>query len=555
LKERLKHIFRILTPSEKRQFWVLVALNALISVVDIAALAFLLLVISFYINNSVEGLDFLPSPMLEQNSVMLIAFFLILFGFKNLLGISISNRQYSFISRVAIRISKNKLENYQRGQFENYINIDSSELIRKIAFQPFEFCEHILLNIQQVIIQLFLIVLTIGAILLYNAKLFLLLLVILLPPVILVFFFIKKRVAAAKKNIHTSNESSFRFLLDAMKGYVEGNIYQRNNFFLQRFIAARQVFGKHLFDSHAVQAMPTRIIETFAVIGLFFLIVIAKWSGINNNAALITIGAFMAAAYKIIPGIVKIINGSGQIKAYEFSIDDSANVNMNIKEEQALNYDPVYSLNLERIDFKYGDHVVLKDFSLFVKKGDFVGINGMSGKGKTTILNLILGFLAPASGKILVNDVLVSPPDLKKYWPGISYMRQQSFLIHDSILRNITLQENNYDEEKLKQVLEISGLKDLIDSTPEGLNKMIAENGKNISGGQQQRINIARALYKDAGLILLDEPFNELDEESAVKLVQHFKEMANAGKMIILITHDKTSLGFCNKILSLDHPA
>ena len=552
MREKLKHIFRILTPSEKRQFWVLIALNALISVLDIAALAFLLLVVSFYINYSVEGLDFLPAWMIDQNSVMLITFFLIIFGLKNLLGISISNRQYSFISRVAVRISKNKLENYQRGQFENYINIDSSELIRKIAFQPFEFCEHILLNIQQVIIQLFLIVLTIGAILLYNARLFFLLFVILLPPVILVFFFIKKRVAAAKKNIHTSNESSFRFLLDAMKGFVEGNIYQRNNFFLQRFITARRVFSKHMFDSHAVQAMPTRIIETFAVIGLFFLIVIAKWSGINNNDALITIGAFMAAAYKIIPGIVRIINGSGQIKAYEFSIYDSATVSKDIKEEQVLKYDPIYSLNLEKIDFKYGDHVVLKNFSLYIKKGDFVGINGVSGRGKTTILNLILGFLSPGNGNILVNDVLVSSPGLKKYWPGISYMRQQSFLIHDSILRNITLQENNHDEDKLKQVIEISGLKDLIYSTPEGFNKMIAENGKNISGGQQQRINIARALYKDAELILLDEPFNELDEESAVKLVQHFKEMAKAGKMIILITHDSKSLSYCNKIISLD---
>ena len=552
MKEKLKHIFRILTPSEKRQFWVLIALNALISIVDIAALAFLLLVISFYINNSVEGLNFLPHWVLGQDSIMLITFFLILFGLKNLLGISISNRQYNFISRVAVRISKNKLENYQRGQFENYINIDSSELIRKIAFQPFEFCEHVLLNIQQVIIQLFLIVLTIGAILLYNAKLFFLLLVILLPPVIVVFFFIKKRVAAAKKNIHTSNESSFRFLLDAMKGYVEGNIYQRNNFFLQRFITARQVFGKHLFESHAVQAMPARIIETFAVIGLFFLIVIAKWAGINNNTALITIGAFMAAAYKIIPGIVRIINGSGQIKAYEFSIYDSANVNMDIKEVQAVGYDPVYSLILERIDFKYGDHVVLKNFSLNIKKGDFVGITGMSGKGKTTILNLILGFLKPASGKILVNDVLVSPSELKKYWPGISYMRQQSFLIHDSILRNITLQENNHDEDKLKRVLEISGLNDLIDSTPEGFNKMIAENGKNISGGQQQRINIARALYKDAELILLDEPFNELDEVSALSLVKYFNQLSSLGKMVIMITHDSNNLSYCNKIISLD---
>ncbi|HMK18849.1 MAG TPA: ABC transporter ATP-binding protein [Chitinophagaceae bacterium] len=552
MKEKFKHIFSILTPSEKRQFWVLIALNALISVIDLAALAFLLLVISFYINNSVKGLDFLPAWVLDQNSVMLITFFLIIFGLKNLLGISISNRQYSFISRVAVRISKNKLENYQRGQFENYINIDSSELIRKIAFQPFEFCEHILLNIQQVIIQSFLIVLTIAAILLYNVKLFLLLFVVLLPPVILVFFFIKKRVVAAKKNIHISNESSFRFLLDAMKGYVEGNIYQRNNFFLQRFIKARQVFGKHLFDSHAVQAMPTRIIETFAVIGLFFLIVIAKWSGINNNAALITIGAFMAAAYKIIPGIVKIINGSGQIKAYELSIDDSAIIKKGLKEEHVLKYAPIDSLKLEKVDFKYDDHMVLKNFSLSIKKGDFVGITGMSGRGKTTILNLILGFLSPASGKILINDVLVSPAELKKHWSGISYVRQQPFLIHDSILRNITLQENNYDEERLKQLLEISGLNDLIDSTPEGLNKSIAENGKNISGGQQQRINIARTLYKDAELILLDEPFNELDETSALSLVKYFGHLSSLGKIVIMITHDSKNLSYCNKIISLD---
>jgi len=552
LKEKLEHIFRILTPSEKRQFWVLIAVNALISVVDIAALAFLLLVISFYINRSVEGLDFLPAWMLDQHSVTLVTFFLILFGLKNVFGIYISNRQYNFITGVSVRISKNKLENYQRGEFQNFINIDSSELIRKIAFQPFEFCEHILLNIQQVIIQSFLIVLTIAAILLYNVKLFLLLLVILLPPVILVFFFIKKRVAAAKKNIHISNENSFRFLLDAMKGYVEGNIYQRNDFFLQRFITARQVFGKHLFDSHAVQAMPTRIIETFAVLGLFFLIVIAQWSGISNSGALITIGAFMAAAYKIIPGIVKIINCSGQIKAYEFSVFDSVTINTELKAEQAMKYDPIYSLNLEKIDFKYGNHVVLKDFSLYVKKGDFVGITGMSGRGKTTILNLILGFLAPASGKILVNDVFVSQPEIKKYWSQVSYIRQQSFLIHDSILRNITLRENNYDEEKLKQVLEISGLEDLIDSTPEGLNKMIAENGKNISGGQQQRINIARALYKDAELILLDEPFNELDEESALSLVKYFNHLSSLGKIVILITHDSKNLSYCNKIIALD---
>jgi len=532
----------------------LIVLNIFISIADIGVLAFLLLVISFYINNAVAtDLGFLPAWMLNPNSVTLISFFLVLFGLKNILGIFISNRQYKFISRLTVRISQNKLEHYQQGEFGDFVNIDSSEHVRKIAFQPFDFCEHILLGIQQIVTQSFLILLTIVAILLYNAQLFLLLLVILLPPVVLVFFFIKKKITAAKKNIYTSNENSFRFLFDALKGYVEGNIYQRNDFFLRRFTAARQIFSKHLFNSQSIQTMPTRIIETFAVLGLFILVAIAKWSGVHDGATLITIGAFMAGAYKIIPGIVKIINTSGQLRAHAFSIHNMIIEEKKSEEGQIKQPNPIYSLQLKDIDFKYGDSIVLNNFSFSIEKGDFIGISGRSGKGKTTILNLLLGFLTPAGGKILINDMPASRVDLKKYWPVISYVRQQPFLIHDSILKNITLHESQYEKKRLEQALEISGLKDLIDSTVEGLDKMIAENGKNISGGQQQRICIARALYKkDVELVLLDEPFNELDETSADLLVRHFKEMTSSGKIVIMITHDSKSLSYCNKIISLD---
>jgi ABC-type bacteriocin/lantibiotic exporter with double-glycine peptidase domain len=81
---------------------------------------------------------------------------------------------------------------------------------------------------------------------------------------------------------------------------------------------------------------------------------------------------------------------------------------------------------------------------------------------------------------------------------------------------------------------------------------IITENGKNISGGQRQRIAIARALYKDADVIILDEPFNELDEATELSLMQHFKELADAGKIVILITHNSSSLQFCNQVISLD---
>ena len=100
--------------------------------------------------------------------------------------------------------------------------------------------------------------------------------------------------------------------------------------------------------------------------------------------------------------------------------------------------------------------------------------------------------------------------------------------------------------------LNVSGVEELVEKFSEGLDKMITENGKNISGGQQQRIALARAVYKSADLILLDEPFNELDDASSVALLEHFTEMTKTGKMVIMITHDKQSLSYCNKIISLD---
>ena len=553
MKNILKNTWVVLDKKEKKQFTVLIIFDVIISIVDILSLALLLWIIQFYIQPAANNISFLPGWLADGNSILFIAIFFLLFGIKNWTGFLVSRAHYKFIGKVAIRISSSNLVNYQQAGFEEFVNIDSSAYIRRIAYQPFEFCQYMLSGIQQIITQLCLITLTIIAILLFDAKLFLLLLIILLPPVIAVFYFIKKRLTAAKKHIQSNNERSFQYLLDALKGYVEGNIYNRNDFFLQRFIQSRQKFSRYLFDSLSMQNLPNRIIEIFAVLGLFILIAVAKWSGNNDTSALITIGAFMAAAYKIIPGIVKVINISGQIKAYEFSLTD---LSQNRKENKPGNEKPfpdvINSLQLKNISFQYPNQSVLNNFSFSIKKGDFIGITGESGKGKTTVFNLLLGFLKPLKGDILINDLGVDQPDIKTYWPLISYVRQQSFFIHDTVLRNITLEENGHNKVSLQCAMKISGLDVFVSKFPEGLDKIITENGKNISGGQQQRIALARALYKNAELILLDEPFNELDEASAISLLEHFQKLSQAGKMIIMITHDKKSLSYCNKIISLD---
>ncbi len=552
MKDILKHTWSVLDKEEKKRFIVLSVLDIVISVVDILSLALLLWIIKFYIQPGQDNLAFLPGWLADRRSVSFIAVFFFLFGIKNIAAFFITKAQYNFIAGVAVRISGINLSNYQQGDYNDFVNIDSSVQIRKISLQPFEFCQFILSGIQQIITQSFLIILTVAAIILFNAKLFLLLLLILLPPVILVFYIIKKRLTHAKMQIRTTNERSFQHLLDALKGYVEANIYNRNGFFLNRFIKHRRTFSRYLFDSLALQSMPNRIIEIFAVLGLFILIAIAKWSGNGDSTALITVGAFMAAAYKIIPGIVKLINVGGQIRAYEYSITDLVEKKETKKSTEKDPQAPIHSIQLRNISFQYNDLPVLKNFCLSLEKGDFLGITGESGKGKTTVLNLLLGFLTPDKGEIFINGVKVNSPDIKKYWPSISYVRQQSFFIHDTALRNITFEEEGYDKNNFGIALEVSGVNGMIEQFPERLEKIIAENGKNISGGQQQRFALARAVYKNADLILLDEPFNELDEGSSITLLKHFKDLTANGKMVILITHDKQSLSYCNKIVSLD---
>lgn len=553
MKRILKNTWAVLSKDERKHLVILSVFDIVISVVDILFLALLLWIIQFYIQpNQSHKLSFLPPWLINRNSVAFIAVFFLLFSAKNVAGFLIAKAQYKFIGGVAVRISQNNLLRYQHASFEEFINVDSSVHVRKIAHQPFEFCQYILSSVQQIITQSFLIGATIMAIILFNAKLFLLLLGILLPPVIAVFYFIKKRLAVARSQIRSNNERSFQYLFDALKGYVEGNIFNRNHFFLQRFIYYRQQFSKYLFDSISIQSLPSRMIEIFAVLGLFMLIVIAQWSGTNDNTALLTVGAFMAAAYKIIPGIVKIINASGQLRAYEFSVSDLMQHGKEGNGKAVLSSACIRSIELKNISFQYGGLPVLDNFHFCIRKGDFVGITGKSGKGKTTLLNLLLGFLQPAKGEILINDYAVDKESIKKYWPLIAYVRQQPFFIHDTLLRNITLEEDAYNTCNAEAALHVSGLHELIAQFPEGSAKMITENGKNISGGQQQRIALARAVYKNADLILLDEPFNELDEASEILMLEHFRELAKAGKMVIMITHDKRSLTYCNKIISLD---
>ena len=552
MKKISKNIFKILNHAEKEKFIKLILLDVVISVLDISFLGLLLFVIHFYTDplHSISPSNF-PFTLFNRYPLLLIISFFILFSIKNLFGFAVFRMEMHFVYGVATRLSQKKLLNYLNGSFQGYVNIDSSVHIRNISQQPIEFGHYVLGGLQQIISQAILIIITIIAILIFNPVLFPLLFAMLTPPIILTGFLMKKKLTTIRKMAKPFSEKTLQHLKEALAGYVESNLYGSKEFFSNRYLASQSGFNQFLSEQHAIQNMPSRLIEVFAILGLFVLILINTFTANSNSIGLITLGAFMAAAYKIIPGIVKILNSNGQIKTYEFTINDLLlSKEFEVSEKKPAG-NKLFSIEFKNITFRYKEELVLKNFSLNICTGDFIGLSGKSGKGKTTVINLLLGFLEADSGCIHMNNISTTAVTRQQYWGSISYVKQQQLMIHDSIINNIILSEN-YDMQRLEKVINSTGLKELIDKYPDGINKIITEEGKNMSGGQRQRIALARALYKNADVIILGEPFNELDRHSENLFLQHFTQLSRQGNIILFITHNRESLSFCNKIISLD---
>ncbi len=552
MKPFLAAVLQLLNRKEKVKICSHIALDLLIGLLDIAFLAFLLLLINLYTTGSNSNNRFLSQSLAGKNSLVVIGVFFMLFSLKSWLGYRISKSENFFFYDVASRLAVRNIRHYLNEDYNQFINTDSSVYTRKISQQPIEFSAYILTNLQQIVSQSILILFTIIGVLFYHPKSFLSLFLLLLPPVILLAWLIKIKLKQVRASIKTASQKTIQHLQESLSGYVESNVYHKSDFFINRFYDYKRQLDKNIATQQTLQILPARLIEIFAVLGFFILLVLNKLTSNAPAVDLLTIGIFMAAAYKIIPGIIKILNSLGQLKTYRFTLDDLS-LSVEPKDENDVTTAPaITSFEFDQVYFKYNNQPVLNGISFQLSPGDFAGMSAASGRGKTTVINLLLGFLEPMYGSICINGEKTTGPSRKLYWDRISYVKQQPFFIHDTILKNITLSDNSCDPAKLDEVIAFCGIDEMLANSPEGLEKMIKENGKNISGGQRQRIMLARALYHDFDLLILDEPFGELDDPSEKAILLKLQQLAAGGKMVLFITHKQSSLTFCNKILSLD---
>ncbi len=211
-------------------------------------------------------------------------------------------------------------------------------------------------------------------------------------------------------------------------------------------------------------------------------------------------------------------------------------------------------ITFEKVSFKYPDtdFLAIKDFSFAAKKGECVAFVGASGSGKTTAMNLIIGFMQATEGKILIDGKDIKEYNLSEYRHNISVVPQSSILFPDTIRKNITYGLDTYTEEELLKAVEMANINEFINDLPFGLETNVGEYGDKLSGGQKQRITIARALIRNPKILILDEATSSLDNISELH-VQKAISSSIKGRTTFIVAHRLSTIRDADKIIVLDH--
>ena len=295
-----------------------------------------------------------------------------------------------------------------------------------------------------------------------------------------------------------------------------------------------------------ISPLPRYILEIGTV---FFILIFTIFFTKNNNDISLLLPEFalyFASFLRMLPIFIKLINNLQTLKLgfpivktlhADFKIEQKLNTIDNINQEE-INFKK--NIEFQNVSFKYPNKsdLILENVNLKFGQGKIIGIIGSTGSGKTTFLNLLTGLISPTNGNIICDDIKISEKN-RNWKKKISYVTQKTFLMDDTIKNNIIFgDEIEYDEFKFEEAIKFSNLDKFIKNLPNGLNTIVGENGTQMSGGQIQRISIARALYNSPEILVFDEATNSLDENTEKNIVNEI--MALSGRCtIFLVTHNK----------------
>lgn len=308
-----------------------------------------------------------------------------------------------------------------------------------------------------------------------------------------------------------------------------------------------------------LQQMPRLVLEFLTVCGLAALVFVMIGRKQPVGALLPTLGLFAAAAFRLMPSANRVI---GAFQNVRYAMPSITVMHKEIELESVLRRpasgEPLRfarELALKAVSFTYVDAQVpaLIDVSIQVQSGTSVGFIGGSGAGKSTLVDVILGLLQPQSGAVLVDDRDVHG-DLRGWQNLIGYVPQSIFLTDDTLRRNVAfgLMDSQIDETAIWRAIDAAQLGSYVRTLPEGLDTMVGERGVRLSGGQLQRVGIARALYNDPQILVLDEATSSLDTETERGVMEAVHAL-HGRKTVLIVAHRLSTVQHCDYLYKMDY--
>jgi ATP-binding cassette subfamily C protein len=291
---------------------------------------------------------------------------------------------------------------------------------------------------------------------------------------------------------------------------------------------------KQVFSKEALRSLREPIIVSFLSFGLCIAVV---YFGIPLASVMVLV--FLLS--RLLTQLGKVQEQYQKVVIFEsayWSLRDKITAAENEHESLPGNRKPTLKqcISLDHVSFNYGESRVLTNASLELPAGLFTAITGLSGAGKTTVADLIIGLLLPQKGRVLIDGIPLMTIDIRSWRQMIGYVPQETLLLHDTVMKNVTLGDLQLNEKDVKGALRVAGILDFVMNLPQGLESTVGERGGKLSGGQCQRIAIARALVHKPALLILDEATSGLDTETEASIIETLRKLK--GEITILaISH------------------
>jgi len=554
-----KLIFLLGNDAKKIPF--LITSFVLISLIEILGLGLIAPFVSLILNKDTsESLNkFLNSGFSANEWILFFIFILVgVFMLKTLLSIFLNFYLISFTENQRLKIRKNLMEKYQNLPFEDYTNKKSSDYIYNIGTASSNYAGNTLFYFLKISSDLIFISAVSIFLMFQNIITFTVMFSLFLSFLIFYNLFFQKKLTISGKESNKANNEMFKFINEAMEGFKDIKIFKIEGFFFKGLEENAKKFRDFIIPSLIISQAPRFLIELIFIIFISLMVLLSINLNFSEEQLFSSVVVFSLAGVRLLP-IISGISSSLSIIKFNYNTIDIIYDDLKefdfFKKDTDLSFNKKLvfkSLKLSNVSFKYVNQseFALKDISLDISSGMSLGIIGKSGSGKSTLVDLLLGFLNPYDGKILINEVLFENT-LDAWKNTVAYLPQEVFIINDSLEANIALGEKEIDKDKLFSSIEKAGLSDLVSELEFGINTNFGDRGIKLSGGQRQRIALARAFYKNRNVIFMDEATSALDSESEIEIN---KQINSLGKDFtkVIISHKQSSVINCDLIIRLE---